>query len=192
MSEDKYKPSPLADVSVRPAAEAREWTIVFVRELRHPPEKVWSALTDPVQLKQWAPFDAGRDLGRIGSAQITMAGGPPDTKPDDIEVRIADAPRLLEHTWGTDLLRWELQPTAQGTRLTLQHTVTDKSWAPKAAAGWHICLDVADRLLQGRPIGRIVADDARKQGWEQLNEAYAKRLGIEPSGYPEDHVAGKG
>jgi uncharacterized protein YndB with AHSA1/START domain len=186
MTANKYEPGPLADVRAHPAAEAQRWTLVFVRELRHAPDQVWAALTDPAQLRQWAPFDAGRDLGRTGPAQITMAGGPPDTKPEAIEVRIADAPRLLEYTWGTDLLRWELQATAQGTRLTLQHTVADKSWLPKVAAGWHICLDVAERLLQGRPVGRIVADDARKHGWEQLNDAYAERVGVEASGFPAE------
>jgi uncharacterized protein YndB with AHSA1/START domain len=185
---DKYEPSPLADVAVRPAAEAQKWTIVFVRELRHAPEKVWAALTDPAQLRQWAPFDAGRNLDGTGRAQITMAGGPPDTKPEDIEVRVADAPKLLEYTWGTDLLRWELQATADGTRLTLHHTIADKSFAPRNAAGWHICLDVADRLLQGRPVGRIVADDARRHGWERLNDAYGERLGIASAGYPKDHA----
>ena len=49
---------------------------------------------------------------------------------------------------------------------------------PKAAAGWHICLDVAERALDGHPIGRIAAADARRFGWE--------RLGIENTGWPEN------
>ena len=184
MSNDKYEPSPLADVSTRVAADAdgvaERWTLVFVRELRHAPETVWSALTDPAQLKQWAPFDADRNLGSAGSARLTMAGGPPDeTEEMPIEVRTAERPRLLEYTWGGDLLRWELQPTAQGTRLTLHHTVEDKSWLSKVCAGWHICLDVAERMLQGRPIGRIAAEEARKHGWDELENAYAKKLGSE-------------
>jgi uncharacterized protein YndB with AHSA1/START domain len=178
MSKDKYEPSPLADVSAHAGAE--RWTLVFVRELRHPPELVWSALTDPAQLKQWAPFDADRDLGRTGSARITMAGGPPeDTEETPIEVRVAQRPKLLEYTWGEDLLRWELQAVEHGTRLTLHHTVTDKTWLSKVCAGWHICLDVAERLLHGRAVGRIVADDAKKHGWEQLDAAYSERLGVE-------------
>lgn len=178
MSKDEYEPSPLADVNARAGADG--WTLVFVRELRHAPEVVWSALTDPAQLKQWAPFDAGRDLGGTGRAIITMAGGPPEeTEEMQIDVRIAERPKLLEYTWGTDLLRWELQATPQGTRLTLHHTVTDKSWLPKVCAGWHICLDVADRVLQGRPVGRIVGDEAKKHGWDRLNAAYAQQLGVD-------------
>ena len=48
------------------ARTARQWTLVLVRELRHPPEKVWRALTDPVHLREWAPFDADRSLATAG------------------------------------------------------------------------------------------------------------------------------
>jgi uncharacterized protein YndB with AHSA1/START domain len=148
-----------------------------VRELRHPPERVWRALTDPEELRQWAPFDADRDLGRTGAATLTMAGG---EEPETFaaSVRRAEPVTLLEYTWGEDLLRWELEPIGSGTRLTLRHTVDDETWMPMVAAGWHICLDVADTLMAGEPIGRIVADDARNYGWERLNDAYAARFGI--------------
>jgi hypothetical protein len=46
------------------------------------------------------------------------------------------------------------------------------------AAGWHICLDVLDRLVGDEPIGRIVGGEAMKFGWPRLNEEYAKRFGI--------------
>jgi hypothetical protein len=44
------------------------------------------------------------------------------------------------------------------------------------AAGWHICFDVLDRLLRGKPIGRIVGGEAMKFGWQRLNEEYAKAI----------------
>jgi len=34
----------------------------------------------------------------------------------------------------------------------------------RGAAGWHICFDVLERLLAGRPIGRIVGAEALKFG----------------------------
>jgi len=74
------------------------------------------------------------------------------------------------------VLRWELAPHGMGTRLTLRHTVEDRKWLPMVGAGWHICLDVADLYLAGQPIGRIVADEAKKHGWDRLNEAYASQL----------------
>jgi hypothetical protein len=36
-----------------------------------------------------------------------------------------------------------LEPTGEGTRLTLRHTVRDRGSVPMVAAGWHICLDLS-------------------------------------------------
>jgi len=36
--------------------DGEKWTLILVRELRYSPEKVWQALTDPAQLREWAPF----------------------------------------------------------------------------------------------------------------------------------------
>ena len=179
MTKDDYRPTPPAEV--RTESAGGRWTLVFVRELRHAPEKVWRALTDPAELRGWAPFDADRDLGAPGPATLTMA---PDGDAMVSTVLRADPPRLLEYDWGGDLLRWELEPSGDGTRLTLRHTVSDRSWVAKVAAGWHICLDVADLLLSGERIGRIVAHEAREHGWMELDAAYAQRLGIESTGWP--------
>ena len=74
------------------------------------PRRVWAALTDPVQVGAWSPFTADRDLGRVGDATLTMLDG--DVR-EDLPARVARAerPRLLEYTWGTDRLRWELAPS---------------------------------------------------------------------------------
>lgn len=50
------------------------------------------------------------------------------------------------------------------------------------AAGWHICLDVLDRILAGEPLGRIVAGDAMQFDWPRLNVEYAQQFGIRVSG----------
>jgi len=53
------------------------WTLILVRDLRHSPEKVWQALTDPAQLREWAPFDADRSLGSAGATvKLTTVGAP--------------------------------------------------------------------------------------------------------------------
>ena len=169
-----FEPSPLAEVDCR--ASDDRWTLVFVRDLRHSPAKVWSALTDPAQLSEWAPFIADRDLGTIGDATLTMIDG--ETTVDmPASVRRVEPPHLLEYSWGTDVLRWELTATGNGTRLTLSHTLDDRDWLPKVAAGWHLCLDVAERLLDGTPIGPIRGNDAKNYGWDELHDSYAARLG---------------
>ncbi len=99
-------------------------------------------------------------------------------------VKRAEAPRLLEYSWGGSDLRWELEPLGSGTRLTLWHNI-DRGFISMGAAGWHICFDVLERLLAGEPIGRIVGAEAMKfGGWQRLNAEYAKQFGIETPNWP--------
>jgi len=105
-------------------------------------------------------------------------------------VRTADRPTLLEYSWGDDLLRWELEPAGGGTRLTLRHTVADPGMLAGVAAGWHLCLVVAEHLLDGTPIPPIRGSAAKDYGWGELNEAYAKKLGVQPMRAPD--AAGEG
>lgn len=182
MTEIPFQPTPVGSAEVS-EADGR-WTLVMTRRLHHPPAKVWRSLTEPAELAQWAPFDANRDLGTTGPASLSMVGGPePEVLPS--VVRQADPPRLLEYTWGEDVLGWELEETPTGTLLSLRHQVEAPSWLSSVAAGWHLCLDVAERALAGRPVGRIVAGAAKRHGWERLNADYAARFGVEPSGWPE-------
>jgi uncharacterized protein YndB with AHSA1/START domain len=174
MNRARFEPGPLAAVEC--LATEGGWTLVFVRELRHPPQNVWAALTEPDQLREWAPFTADRDLTSIGDATLTMIDARTSVELG-ATVRRAEPPTLLEYVWGDDVLRWELAATDSGTRLTLRHTTKDRDAVPKAAAGWHICLVVADRLLEGQPIGAIRGQDAMNYGWQELRDAYAERLG---------------
>ena len=169
-----YQAGPASGATLR--EEDGRWTLVFVRELKHAPRKVWAALTEPANLRAWAPFDPDRNLGSTGPAQLTMAG--PEPQQFSAVVRRADEPTVLEYTWGGDVLRWQLEEIVTGTRLTLYHTLEDRSWVSKVTAGWHICIDVLERALDGRPTGRIVADDARLVGWERLNAEYSEQFGV--------------
>jgi uncharacterized protein YndB with AHSA1/START domain len=183
MDRTQFDPGPIADVTVR--SDDDNWTLVFVRDLRHPIGKVWDALTQPGQLDEWSPYTADRDLGRVGEAMLTMIDGTTsETMP--ATVTRAEPPTLLEYR-GDDQwqLRWELAATGTGTRLTLLHTLKDPDWVPKVAAGWHLCLVVAEHLLDGDPVGPIRGSDARNYGWDELNQAYADKLGIPASDLPE-------
>lgn len=174
MSPREYVPGPAAGAEVR--KEGERWTLVLVRELRHPPERVWQALTDPAHLSAWAPFEADRDLGAAGPVTLSTVGVPaPQVSAST--VKRAEVPRLLEYTWGGNDLRWELEPLGGGTRLTLWHDI-DRRFVAWGAAGWHVCLDVLDRRLAGEPIGRIVGADAMKLGgWQRLVAEYTTQFG---------------
>jgi hypothetical protein len=168
---DQYTPGPAGGAQVRKDGE--KWTLILVRELRHPPEKVWQALTDPLHLREWAPFEVDGSLDTVGSTvKLTWVGTP--TSFETTATR-ADAPKLLEY----GDIRWELEAFGGGTRLTLWTNI-DRRFISMGAAGWHIAFDVLDRLLSGTPIGRIAGAEAMKfEGWQRLNAEYAKQFGVE-------------
>jgi uncharacterized protein YndB with AHSA1/START domain len=175
---EQYTPGPASGAQIRKDGE--KWTLILVRELRHSREKVWQALTDPAHLHEWAPFEADGSLGTVGATvKLTWAGAP---TPQETRVTRADAPKVLEY----GDIRWELQPSAAGTRLTLWHNI-DRRFISWGAAGWHISIDVLDHLLSGSPIGRIAGTEAMKfSGWQRLNAEYAEQFGIErPSRAPQ-------
>ncbi|MGA8144543.1 MAG: SRPBCC family protein [Candidatus Acidiferrales bacterium] len=156
---------------------------MLVRELRHSPEKVWQALTDPAHLREWAPFDSDGNLATPGTTVKLTTVRAPTEQISETKVTRADAPKLLEYNWGDMDLRWELEALGGGTRLTLWHNI-DRRFISMGAAGWHICFDVLDHFLGGDPIGRIVAGDAMKFEWSRLNSEYAKQFGIEAPNWP--------
>ena len=174
----KYTPGPAGAAQVRKDG-GEKWTLILVRELRHSPEKVWQALTDPVHLREWAPFVADGSLDTVGATvNLTWVG---TGRPQVTKVTRADAPEVLEY----NDIRWELEALGGGTRLTLWHSI-DRRFISWGAAGWHICFDVLERLLAGEPIGRIAGADAVKfGGWQRLTAEYAKQFGVEtPGGAP--------
>lgn len=176
---EQYAPGPASGAEVR--RDGENWTLILVRQLRHSPEKVWQALTDPVHLREWAPFDADRSLGAAGNTVKLTTVGAPTPQVSETVVTRAEAPRLLEYNWGGKDIQWALEPVGGGTRLTLWHNI-DRGYISMGAAGWHICFDVLDRLLSDAPIGRIVAGEAMKFGWPRLNADYAQQFGIESPG----------
>jgi len=172
-SREPYAPGPAFGAEVQKDGET--WTLVLVRDLRHSPAKVWKALTDPAELREWAPFDADRSLGAVGTATLSTVGTPAPVI-SDTTIRKADAPNLLEYNWGGFDMRWKLEAAGRGTRLTLWTNI-DRRYISMGAAGWHICFDVLDRFLDGQPIGRIAGPDAMKaDGFQRLQGEYTKQF----------------
>ncbi len=172
---EHYDPGPARGAQVRKDGE--KWTLILVRELHHEPEKVWQALTDPTHLREWAPFEVDGNLAMAGTTvNLAWVG---TAQVSETRVTRADAPRVLEY----GDMRWELDPLGGGTRLTLWHSI-DRRFISWGAAGWHICLDVLERLLAGEAIGLIVGAAAMNYGWQRLNDEYAKQFGVKAPGMP--------
>ncbi len=181
MTHAQYTPGPAYGAQVRKDGVGNDkdkWTLILVRELRHAPEKVWQALTDPAHLREWAPFVVDGSMDTVGArVNLTWMGNP---VPQETTVTRADAPTLLE----CGDMRWELKASASGTRLTLWHKI-DRRFISWGAAGWHISFDVLERFLAGQPIGRIAGGDVMKAyGWQRLVAEYAKQFGTETPNWP--------
>ena len=170
-----YAPGPANLARVQ--KDGDKWTLILVRELRHSPEKIWRALTDPAHLREWAPFVTDGSLGAVGTVKLTWVGTP---TPIETKVTRVEAPKALEY----GDMRWELEAYGDGTRLTLW-TKIDRRFVSMGAAGWHISFDVLDHVLSGTPIGRIAGGDAMKfAGWQRLNAEYAKQFGVKAPNWP--------
>lgn len=180
MSAQQYQPSAFSDVVVR--VDGDDTVVAFPRVLPYPVDAVWEAITDPALLAQWTPYTADRNLGSPGDAVITMLteDGAPDMS-FPAAVHRAEPASLLEHEWGPDELVWHIAPVEGGTRVVLTQRSRAEGMASALAAGWHLCFDVLDGLLAGKPFGPIVGAKARDYGWDELNSGYARRLGIEES-----------
>jgi uncharacterized protein YndB with AHSA1/START domain len=173
----QYTPGPASGAQVRKDGE--KWTLILVRDLRHSPDKVWQALTDPAHLREWAPFDADASLGTAGTTVKLTTVGAPTPHVTETKVMRADPPNVLVYNWGGSDVRWELEAVAGGTRLTLWTSI-GRRFIAMGAAGWHICFDVLDHLLRGAAIGRIVGPEVMKfEGWQRLNSEYAELFGLE-------------
>jgi hypothetical protein len=168
---EQYVPGPAYGAQVRKDA-GEKWTLILVRELRHSPEKVWRALTDPAHLREWAPFEVDGSMATFGKVTLTWVGTP---NAYEVKVTRAEAPKVLEY----NDTRWELEAFDGGTRLTLWTNI-DRRFISWGAAGWHISFDVLDHLLSGTPIGRLAGSDAMKfAGWQTLTVEYGKQFGVE-------------
>jgi uncharacterized protein YndB with AHSA1/START domain len=168
MTRGKYTPGPAAGARV--LKEGERSTLVLARQFPHPPSLVWRALTDPAELREWAPFEVEGDLTAVGGmVKLTWVG---TSQVLETSVTRVEPPRVL--AYGD--IRWELEAVGGGTRLTLWHSI-DPRFVAWGAAGWHICLDVLERMLDGHPIGRLVGAEAMQfEGWQRLKEEYGKQF----------------
>lgn len=167
----------------------------YERDLDHPPERVWRALTDSASLQHWFPADIVGE--RAAGAAIVLPFWPEgaaeslteleaagvDTSTMDLdealpgEIRVFDPPSCFEFVWGNaegaaDVLRFDLESRGECTRLVFTTWPGEPGPMGHAgtAAGWHVCLAELIALLDGRGAGG--PDRADMMGRE-LRERYA-------------------
>jgi uncharacterized protein YndB with AHSA1/START domain len=158
------------------------WRLRFERRLSHPPDKVWRALTEPEQLRAWFPDQIVVREWRAGSP-LEFVSGFGDF---DGEVIAVNPPHLLEFRWGTDILRFQVEPVGDGSLLTLTDTIDEIGKAARDGAGWHECLDRLEHALAG-----TTPEWAPGERYQAVHDRYVERFGPEaatigpPSGSEE-------
>jgi uncharacterized protein YndB with AHSA1/START domain len=155
-------------------AGAGRWSLRFRRRLPHRPDKVWRAVTEPEHLAAWFPQTIEGE--RTAGARLRFEHREGEGPGFDGEMVAFDPPKVMELAWGTDHLRFELQPDGDGTVLTLTDTFDERGKAARDAAGWHACLDLLAFELNGQK-----PPFSSPERWKQVHGTYVERLGPEAS-----------
>ena len=151
----------------------------FTRALRHPPAKVWRALTEPDDLAAWFPFVIEGE--RAAGAPLRFL--PPDGRGEVIEGEMVafEPPSALELEWSGERLRFELAPDGDGTTLTIINVFDEVDKAARDAAGWNTC-----------PALHLDGDEpawAPPERWGEVHPGYVAAFGPQAAtiGPPEGH-----
>jgi len=95
----------------------------FEFDLKHSPEKVWRALTDPVLLAEWLLPVIGLKLEPGAAFTFKTQAYPGWDGTVNCRMVEIEAPRKITYTWTVPFLdtvvTFTLTPTASGTRLSL-------------------------------------------------------------------------
>lgn len=123
-------------------------SVVVERDIAHPPEKIWRALTEPHLIEEWLMKG---DFRPVAGHRFGFRA---DWGSVDCEVLDIEPPHLLAYSWGDDNLKsvvtWTLTPAGTGTRLRLEQTGFRRDqprYYGGAKAGWPHFLDALEQVL---------------------------------------------
>jgi uncharacterized protein YndB with AHSA1/START domain len=100
-------------------------SVVVERELPHPPEKIWRALTQPHLIQEWLMEN---DFNPLVGHRFNLRRTP---KPDvnivvDCQVLVVEPNKTLSYTWSAfdleSVVTWTLTPTSTGTQLRMEQS----------------------------------------------------------------------
>ena len=131
----------------------------FERHLPRAIEEVWTAVTDPVEMRSWFPTRIDIEEWKVG-ADLTHHFDQDDIDPLPGTVLEWDPPRRVAFTWGNDTVAFELSTGPDGGTAFVLTEELSANHAARNAAGWDACLD---RLQTG----------AESESWRPRFERYA-------------------
>jgi uncharacterized protein YndB with AHSA1/START domain len=112
-------------------------SVVVEREIPHPPEKIWRALTQPHLIEEWLMKNDFKSV--VGHSFNLRA----DWGAVDCQVRTVEPNKTLSYTWAAygleSVVTWTLTPAGTGTHLRMEQSGfrTDQQQAYQGARhGW--------------------------------------------------------
>jgi len=124
-------------------------SVVVERQMPHPPEKVWRALTQSALIGEWLMKN---DFEPVVDHRFTLRA---DWGSVDCQVRVVEPQKVLSYTWEAygleSVVTWTLTPTSTGTTVRMEQTgfQPDQQQAYNGAkAGWPNFFDGLERVLE--------------------------------------------
>ena len=136
-------------------ASAETRSVVVEREIAHPPEKIWRALTQPHLIAEWLMKN---DFNPVVGHRFNLHGEWGGVL--DCEVLAIEPDRMLSYTWNfthddpafdlKSVVTFTLTPTGTGTLLRMEQSgfgPTQKQAFGGAKAGWRDFLAKLEEVL---------------------------------------------
>jgi uncharacterized protein YndB with AHSA1/START domain len=136
-----------------PTAPTR--TLVIEKEMPHPPEKVWRALTQASLIEAWL---MANDFRPVVGHKFTLRTTPVPNWNGiiDCEVLEVEPNSRLSYSWGTmgmeSIVAWTLMPTGGGTHVRMEQSGfrSEESASYKGASyGWQKFIGSLERVVGG-------------------------------------------
>ena len=123
-------------------------SVVVEREMPHPPEKIWRALTQPHLIEAWL---MKTDFKPVVDHRFNLRA---DWGAVDCQVLAVEPNKTLSYTWGAhgleSVVTWTLTPSSAGTRLRMEQSgfrPEQQQAYQGAKGGWPRFLAALEQLL---------------------------------------------
>jgi uncharacterized protein YndB with AHSA1/START domain len=130
-------------------------TLVVEKEMPHPPEKIWRALTQAPLIEAWL---MANDFRPVVGHKFTLRAAPVPNWNGivDCEVLLVEPNSRLSYSWGSmgfkSVVAWTLTPTQGGTHLRMEQSgfPSEEGANYKGASyGWQKFIGSLERVVGG-------------------------------------------
>jgi uncharacterized protein YndB with AHSA1/START domain len=125
-------------------------TLVIEREVPHPPEKIWRALTQSSLIEEWLMKN---DFQPVVGHSFNLRA---DWGVVDCQVLVVEPNSRLSYSWGSlglkSVVAWTLTPTKGGTHVRMEQSgfgSEEDAYYKGASYGWQKFIDSLERVVGG-------------------------------------------